>query len=185
MVGTATSGETGVPFSFRNATSSDIEVIVAIEGAVFGSSAWSRETVRREIVADRADYLVAEVSGADFTPVTIIGYGGILVSSGGRSADVQTITVVESWRRKGLGRALITTLLSRAVERGAREVFLEVRADNPHAQALYRSLGFEQVRVRRIFSGPVAIDVVVMRLLLDECMSALARSWLNTSKGGA
>ena len=31
---------------------------------------------------------------------------------------------------------------------GRSEVFLEVRADNPHARALYVSLGFEQIAVR-------------------------------------
>ena len=42
----------------------------------------------------------------------------------------------------GLGRVLMLQLIAEARQRGAREVFLEVRADNQDAQALYRSLGF-------------------------------------------
>ena len=50
-------------------------------------------------------------------------------------------------------------------QRGAEEVFLEVRADNDSAQNLYRSLGFEQLAVRKgYYKG--GVDALVMRLAL-------------------
>jgi ribosomal protein S18 acetylase RimI-like enzyme len=55
-------------------------------------------------------------------------------------------------------------LVGEARKRGAREVFLEVRADNPGAQTLYRSLGFEQIGVRPRYYQPDDVDAIVMRL---------------------
>ena len=51
---------------------------------------------------------------------------------------------------------LVQSLLAEARRRGASEVFLEVRADNPGAQQLYRTLGFEQIAVRPRYYQPTA-----------------------------
>ena len=83
---------------------------------------------------------------------------------GSREAEIQTIAVAPSARRHGLGRTLMETLLAEARVRGARQVFLEVRADNPHARALYDSLGFDQIGVRKKYYQPDGVDAEVMRL---------------------
>ena len=56
---------------------------------------------------------------------------------------VVALTVLEAYRRKGLGEALMRALL-RAVaqERSLREVWLWVRPDNTPARRLYEKLGF-------------------------------------------
>ena len=60
----------------------------------------------------------------------------------------------------------MTQLIAEARSRGAEEVFLEVRADNDSAQNLYRSLGFEQLAVRKgYYKG--GVDAIVMRLALE------------------
>ena len=59
------------------------------------------------------------------------------------------VVVAKTRRREGHGAALVTTLLRRATAAGARLGILEVRSGNLAARALYRSLGFEDVRVRR------------------------------------
>ena len=43
-------------------------------------------------------------------------------------------------------------------------MFLEVRADNPRAQDLYRRFGFADVGVRRGYYQPSGMDAIVMRL---------------------
>ena len=45
-------------------------------------------------------------------------------------------------------------------------MFLEVRADNPVAQALYASEGFEAVGRRPRYYQPDDVDAIVMRLEL-------------------
>ena len=61
-----------------------------------------------------------------------------------------------------------------AAQRGAREVFLEVRADNPTAQALYASEGFVEVGRRPRYYQPDDVDAVVMKLDLASWTSARA-----------
>jgi ribosomal protein S18 acetylase RimI-like enzyme len=56
------------------------------------------------------------------------------------------------------------TLLGEARRRGITTVFLEVRADNPGAQELYRMLGFEEIGVRPHYYQPDDVDAIVMRV---------------------
>ena len=56
------------------------------------------------------------------------------------------------------------TLLAEARRRGASEAFLEVRADNPGAQQLYRAFGFEGIAIRPHYYQPDDVDALIMRL---------------------
>jgi len=142
----------------RTATEGDLAAIMALERAVFPEDAWSEDAMRAELAHAGGRYAVA-VGEAD----EVLGYAGLRVA--GAQADIQTIAVAPSARRQGIGRALIVELLEEARGRGATEVFLEVRADNASARALYESLGFREIGVRpRYYSGRV--DAVVMRLPL-------------------
>jgi [ribosomal protein S18]-alanine N-acetyltransferase len=64
---------------------------------------------------------------------------------------------------EGIGAALLSELLAEATRRGCREVFLEVRVDNPRAQSLYRRYGFTEVGLRRGYYQPSGTDALVMR----------------------
>ncbi|WBU37715.1 ribosomal protein S18-alanine N-acetyltransferase [Homoserinibacter sp. YIM 151385] len=141
----------------RRAGTDDLDAIMAIEEATFPDDAWSRDSMERELAGEHGWYLVAVEGDA------VIGYAGLLAPRGSGQADVQTIAVVPEARRGGLGRALMLALIGEARERRALEVFLEVRADNPGAQALYERLGFEQIAVRpRYYRG--VVDALIMRL---------------------
>ena len=145
-------------WTLRAATVADLEAIMAIERATFPTDAWSAQTMSREIGDPHGSYVVA-VSAAD----GIDGYAGLLSPLDAEDADIQTVAVADHARRRGLGRALVTALLEEAERRGARRVFLEVRADNAPAQELYRSLGFEEIGVRRGYYQPDGVDALVMR----------------------
>jgi ribosomal protein S18 acetylase RimI-like enzyme len=54
-------------------------------------------------------------------------------------------------------------LLVEAAARGADDVLLEVRADNPTAQRLYERHGFEAIAVRPRYYQPDDVDAIVMR----------------------
>lgn len=143
----------------RPAEPTDLDAIWAIESAVFGNEAWSLEMMREELAADHRTYLVLEdPDGA------VNGYGGLLAL--GTEGDIQTIAVAPAARGAGHGRRMMNALLDAAAERGVREVFLEVRADNPVAQGLYLALGFEEIGVRPRYYQPDNVDAVVMRLNL-------------------
>jgi ribosomal-protein-alanine N-acetyltransferase len=150
-------------WQLRVAGVGDLAGIMAIESATFGTDAWSASAMRGDLKSRHCYYLVAfRVE----TPDLIEGYGGLLAPARSGEGDIQTIAVAESARHTGLGRMLMRALISEARVRGARTVFLEVRADNPIAQQLYLSLGFEQVAVRPQYYQPDGVDALVMRLEL-------------------
>jgi ribosomal protein S18 acetylase RimI-like enzyme len=64
------------------------------------------------------------------------------VSIEGPWAGVTSVDVAEHRRREGLGLAVMRTLLTWADGQGARAAYLQVRALNEPALALYRRLGF-------------------------------------------
>ncbi|WP_206448314.1 ribosomal protein S18-alanine N-acetyltransferase [Agrococcus sp. KRD186] len=155
-------------FRIRTATASDLDVIMAIERASFGASAWEAETMRAEIGSEWGRYIVAEDAAAEATEAAAttgarraLGYAGL--RSVGVEGDVQTIAVVDEARGRGIGRALLAELLVEAERRGVRELFLEVRADNPAARALYESVGFREIGVRPRYYQPEDIDAVAMK----------------------
>lgn len=153
----------------RRAADDDLAAIMAIETALFPTDAWSAGTMAAELAGPHGYYLVAQAEDGG-----IDGYAGLLAPRGSGQADIQTIAVVERARRRGLGRTLLSALLGEARTRGASEVFLEVRADNPGARALYEKLGFAEIAVRPAYYQPDGVDAVIMRLPLAAPEGALA-----------
>jgi ribosomal-protein-alanine N-acetyltransferase len=155
-----------VTVALRPAGEPDVDAIMAIERASFPTDAWSEAAMRSTLVdADS----VAELAEAE---ARVVGYAALLAPIGAPDAEVLTIAVDERHRGVGVGRALLTHLLDAAARRGARRVFLEVRADNPVAQALYASEGFEPVGRRPRYYQPDDVDAIVMRLELRRRRSA-------------
>jgi N6-L-threonylcarbamoyladenine synthase len=155
---------------FRTAEVADLPALMHLETTTFVSDAWSTDAMRGELTARHGWYVVAvdEADGA------ILGYAGLSCPRGAHAADVQTIAVADGSRGRGIGRALLTRLVAEAHARGAREVLLEVRADNPVAQSLYSSLGFEAIAVRPHYYQPDDVDAVVMRVALTATPPAVA-----------
>lgn len=148
-------------FAIRPATLDDLDAIWAIESAVFGTEAWSLEMMREELAADHRQYLLM-VGDDDF----VFGYGGMLAV--GEDGDIQTIALSPGARGAGHGRRLMNALLDEGARREVRRVFLEVRADNPVARALYLSLGFNEIGVRPRYYQPENVDAVVMKLEMEN-----------------
>ena len=137
----------------RPATLDDLDAIMALERASFPTDAWSDAMMREELASPHCWYVVVEEAGR------LVGYAGLRAARGATDADIQTITIAEGSRGRGRGRALLDERCSPR-RRGAasREVFLEVRADNPVAQALYASEGFVEVGRRPRYYQPDDVD---------------------------
>jgi len=73
--------------------------------------------------------------------------GGFLVARplGEGESEILNLAVSPEFRRKGLGRALLSTLI--AGYRGS--IFLEVRESNLAARNLYKSMEFQEISSRR------------------------------------
>jgi ribosomal-protein-alanine N-acetyltransferase len=143
-------------------THAHIDALMAHEKPMFGTEAWSRASYRAELADTRNRYYVA----AEGPDGELLGWAGVLVIAD--AAEIMTVGVVPSARRAGTGRRLLDALLADAVRRGAREVFLEVRADNDAARAMYRSAGFDEVGLRRGYYDAGRVDAVTMRKALTQ-----------------
>ena len=88
--------------------------------------------------------------------------GFVMARVVGNEAEVLTITVAPSARRRGIGSALLREGARRACELGARTMFLEVGESNAAARALYTRSGFFPVGRRRLYYGP-SEDALVLR----------------------
>ena len=147
-----------VAVDIRIATPNDLAAIMAIERGSFATDAWSESSMAAELASPHGRYLVVERGG------DVVGYGGLRAIPGAKDGDIQTIALAAAARGSGRGRALLRALLDAAAQRRVREVFLEVRADNPTAHGLYVSEGFEEIGRRPRYYQPDDVDAIVMKL---------------------
>jgi N6-L-threonylcarbamoyladenine synthase len=93
----------------------------------------------------------------------LVGYAGLSKLPGSDQADIQTIAVREDKRGLGIGRLLMNSLTQQATDLDAKELFLEVRADNSVAQKLYKLFGFKQIGTRKKYYQPDGVDAFIMK----------------------
>lgn len=116
--------------------------------------------------ADNGRYLVAETAGE------LVGHGMLdpLPLVAVRHVVHLTLAVHVGWQGRGVGRALLGSLIEWAKSAPAIEkIELNVRASNAHAQALYRKMGFTEIGrwQRRVKLAPgTYVDDVAMELLV-------------------
>lgn len=153
----------GPGVTVRDMLPSDIPAVHHLEVRLFPVDAWPLQMFVDELSQpETRRYLIAE------TPDGIVGYAGVMCIE--PIADVQTIAVIPEYEGKGIGTALLTELINESRRRGAADVLLEVRADNPRAQQLYRRFGFEQIHVRRNYYRD-GVDALIMRLELADVLA--------------
>ncbi len=142
--------------NIRRMTLDDVDGVHGIERATFARP-WSRDAFVQEMTENVcARYLVAEDTRG------MIGFAGawMVLDEG----HVTNIAVREDARGQGVGRALTRALIQYAANLGVRYMTLEVRVSNAAAQALYRSLGFVKVGVRKKYYEDNGEDALLMVL---------------------
>ena len=109
---------------------------------------WDRAVAGLLEIEDEA--LVAAIERARSYPLphtgALIRDNGTVAACGllkleGDHAGLFAVTTAEAHRGRGLGTAIVTALLAEARRRKARTAYLQVRADNAAALALYRAFG--------------------------------------------
>lgn len=119
---------------------------------------WGESQLLSELESPAARLFVAEGEGG------ILGFAVFQLAAG--EASLYALNVDPAARRKGVGAALLAGALAALKAEGADQCFLEVRAANAPALALYRRLGFASAGVRRGFYRDPPDDAVVMTLTL-------------------
>lgn len=146
---------------FRELTPADLPIVMPLEHELFGAEAWLERSMLSELENPNTYYLGLFDEG-------LFGYAGLSTVPASFSSDVQTIGISKDRQGQGLGRLLMQRLLDKSKALGSETVFLEVRSDNESAISLYKSLGFEQIDVRKRYYQPSGTDALVMRLKIRQ-----------------
>ena len=130
---------------------SHVSAVAELEKQNF-SEPWPDIAVRSELTNKLALWLVA-LDGE-----TVVGYVGSQTVL--QEADMMNIAVADSHRRRGIARMLVEELIRQL---DAYQLTLEVRASNAGAIALYDSLGFTQVGLRKNYYHKPKEDALILR----------------------
>lgn len=114
--------------------------VAALEKLCF-SDPWSETSVASELDNPLSLWLIAEEEG------TVLGYVGSQTVLD--ETDMMNIAVQPDCRRRGIAAALIGELVNQLREHGSHVLRLEVRESNVPAIALYESMGFTQLGLRK------------------------------------
>lgn len=129
-----------------------LDQVAELDEEIFPESPWGRESFRNNIINDY-DHVVTAVSEG-----RAVGYGIIRQIDAG---EILLIGVSPEERRKGIGKMIVSELLSWA-NRG-ENIFLEVREGNEAARRLYEAAGFTEIARRRgYYKNPVEDAVIMM-----------------------
>lgn len=121
-------------------TRDHVPQIAELERTCF-SDPWSENSIASELENPLSLWLVAEEAGV------VLGYVGSQTVMD--ETDMMNIAVRRDFRRKGIAAGLIAALVVHLKNTGSRCLRLEVRQSNHAAIALYTSLGFSQLGLRK------------------------------------
>lgn len=93
--------------------------------------------------------VAAKVGAHDAPNREAFACGFLVAQCGGPEWELENLAVLPVWRRRGVGAALLATLLEEARARHAERILLEVRASNQSAIRLYAQAGFQLLARRR------------------------------------
>ena len=142
--------------SYRDMIALDVPILVGLEKSIFPESPWSAAQFREELsgVPRTRKYVVALEENE------LIGYAGIALA--GDVADIHTLTVIPTHRRRGIASEMLRQLESWAMEKGIHAFMLEMREGNAEAQPLYEKHGYSIVSRRDNYYAP-GIHALIMR----------------------
>jgi [ribosomal protein S18]-alanine N-acetyltransferase len=131
---------TAVSVAIEPMTLDHVDAVLVIERAA-APHPWTRGILLDELNhTDTRTYKVAVNDGV------VVGFGGVLYQVG--EAHITNVAVAPEWRRNGIARALMVSLMNAAISGGATVATLEVRTSNLGAQRLYHQFGFIPAGVR-------------------------------------
>lgn len=149
----------------RRMTLDDVPAVHEIDVLSF-SLPWPERSFRFELTKNQVSRgWVAEVEGKIEAMLMI----WFVVDE----AHIATIAVHPDFRRQGIGEQIFLHALRSAHSEGAQRAFLEVRAGNTAAQAMYRKYGFELAGVRPGYYKDNNEDAFLMNLEKFDCLEAV------------
>ncbi len=135
----------------------DIDKIAQMEKDYFADS-WSENSIRVQIENKK---IIVIKFGEE-----ILGYCIFMVAAD--EGEILRIAINKKMRLGGLGKKLLTFTIKKMYESGSGDVFLEVRAKNAGAIALYESVGFSEIGIRKGYYRDNGEDAKLFKLETKE-----------------
>jgi len=148
-------------FLVRPMTGGDLEVVATIEAE--NSSPWAIGQLASELAQEGGWQFVAEASASGLVCGFVCGRSCV------GEAELLKIAVGREHRRQGIAAQLVAHTLRSLAAQGVARCFLELRAGNLPALALYERFGFHRLGLRKDYYALPAEDAILMekRVLAD------------------
>lgn len=127
-----------------------VESIWEILADVHGQSPWTKQQIKTDLMRPESQYLYAYHEGE------IVGF--IVLQSLSGEWEISNLAIKTLYQGKGLASDLLAVALERD-----EPVFLEVRASNRVALALYKKFGFEELAIRPDYYHCPKEDAILMK----------------------
>lgn len=136
-------------------TAAHLDGVCRLEQMCFAHP-WSRQSLEAELKNDHSLFYAATENGA------VLGYIGMsyVLDEG----YIYNVAVDEAARNKGVGSALIQTLVNHCKRESFAFLTLEVRESNAEARSLYGKFGFVKVGERKNYYSDPCENAVLMTL---------------------
>lgn len=143
-------------FHIRRMTVEDVPAVAQLDQLAF-TLPWTERSFHFEVTSNPASRCwVAEQAGR----IVGVVVAWLLIDE----VHIATIATHPDVRRQGIARALLAHVLKLGAEEGAVSSFLEVRAGNLVAQAMYRKFGYEETGRRPRYYKDNGEDAILMTL---------------------
>jgi len=145
-------------YKFRPMQIEDLDAVMVIEPQIY-SHPWTRGNFSDSLNSGHSAWVLEQEN-------KIIGYALLMIVLD--EAHLLNLSIAKTYQKQGLGRFLLEYMLKIAKSYQAANMFLEVRASNVSALALYENIGFNEMAVRRNYY-PAATgreDAILMGLAL-------------------
>ena len=140
----------------RRMTLEDVPAVHAIDALSF-SLPWPERSFRFELTENPVSRGWVAESGCRIAAMLVLW---LIIDE----AHIATIATHPDFRRQGIGEELMVAALLSARNEGAVRAFLEVRAGNAGAQALYKKYGFVVDGIRPRYYKDDNEDAILMSL---------------------
>ena len=149
-------------FTARQASTADLDTLVLHRRAMFRDMGYSDAAALDSMAAkfrpwllarmDSGDYLAWLVSGPDGSVAAgaglwLMDWPPHMIGTGTRRGNIVNVYTAEPYRRLGLARELMTTVLAWCRDNGTDTVILHA---SPSGRRLYESLGFQATNEMRL-----------------------------------
>lgn len=127
-----------------------VTAVYEILSDVYPVSPWSEKQILSDMQQDNVDYFFVKKDGK------IVGFLAISQLAG--ELEITNIAIKKAYQGHGLGSQLLADL-----DHVDFPIFLEVRASNTPAQALYKKCGFGIIGKRKQYYHEPVEDAIIMK----------------------